>query len=427
VKVNVKNLSGCSVEIQVEVPAEIVQEKVDKIYERFLHESKVPGFRKGKAPLDVIKNKYKSLVREEITHNELKEFIRVALNEKKINPIIQPSVTQLDFEEGSPLKFTAMLEIKPEIQLKNYKGIKAKKEKTKVDEEEVDKVLNELREQRAQFIPVEDRKCNEEDLVVVDFEGKIEGKPFDGGKATRYPVFLGAKGLLKDFESNLIGMRKGETKTFKILFPKDYGKKEVAGQEAEFSVILHEIKQKKLPLVDNDFAKDVGSCETVKELREKLENQIKANKEAEQRAKMIEQIGMKLIAEHPLDIPVSLILLEQKRLVRQAVERLRTQGVDAAKLTDDQKKELVENLKPLAQNNVHMALLVEKITIVENIKCEEKDLDAYLEKISKGVNQSIDAVRKHLQEKGEIETTREWIQYEKTLDLLISQAKIEAA
>src|SRR5258708_2543163 len=162
-----------------------------------------------------------------------------------------------------------------------------------------------MREQLAQFIPVEDRAAQNEDLVVIDFEGKLNGKVFEGGKASRYPVLLGSESLLKDFEANLIGLKKDGSKTFKITFPENYGKKAVAGKEAEFTVKLHEIKTKKLPVVDNEFAKDAGKAETVKDLREKLEVQIKSGKELEQRSKMIEQIGEKLISAHPFDIPVS--------------------------------------------------------------------------------------------------------------------------
>ncbi len=426
-KVSINNVSGCTKEVLVEVPVEAVQTKVDGIYGRILRDAKIPGFRKGKAPLDVVKKQYKSAVREEIVHHELPEYFRAALIDQKMDPISQPQITHLQFEEGSPLKFVATVEIKPEFQLKDYKNIKIKKEKTSVSEEEVDKALENLRDQMAQFIPVEDRAIKEDDLVVIDFEGKIGGKAFEGGKAERYPVLLGSNNLLKDFELNLIGVKKGESKTFKMTFPQDYGKKEVAGQEAGFTVVVHEIKEKKLPAVDDDFAKDVGKSETVKELREKLESQIKIAKENDQRAKMVEQIGEKLIADHPFDVPVSLINIEQQRLVKQGIERFKNQGVDANKLSDAQKKEFVENLRSVAQKNVQMALIVEKIATVENILCEDKDLEAYFGKVSKNINQPLDVVKRYLQQQGNTESVKEWIQYEKALDYLIAQAKIEAA
>ena len=420
------DVSGCAKEVTVEVPVETVQSKVDEIYKSISRDAKLPGFRKGKAPLAAIKKQYKSNVREEMVQHQLPEYFRTVLIEQKIDPVSQPRITHLQFEEGSPLKFVATVEIKPTFELKSYKGLKLKKEKTKIDEADVDKALDGLRDQMAQFVLVEDRASKTDDLAVIDFEGKINGKPFDGGKATRYPVLLGSQGLLKDFETNLIGLKKDESKTFKLTFPKDYAKKDVAGQEAEFTVAIRELKEKKLPMVDNDFAKEVGKCETVKELREKLETQLKSGKEADQRSKMIEQIGEKLIADHPIDIPASLVNMEHQRLVQQGVERLKNQGVDANKLPDDQKKEFVEKMRPVAQKNVHMAMIVEKIAAAEKITCEDKDFDAYVEKVSKNVNQPAEAVKRYLQQQG-VESIKEWIQYEKTLDLLISVAEVEAA
>ena len=426
-KVSVSDVSGCTKEVHVEVPAEMVQDKVNELYQRISRDAKISGFRKGKAPLDVIKKQYKSNVREEMVQHQLPEFFRTALIDNKIDPVAQPQITHLQFEEGASMKFVATVEIKPVFELKNYKGLKLKKEDTKVKEDEVDKALDGLKDQMAEFIPVEDRAAKNDDLAVIDFEGKIGGKAFEGGKATHYQVLLGAQGLLKDFESNLMGMKKGETKSFKLTFPEDYGKKDVAGQEAEFTVTLQDIQEKKLPVVDNDFAKKVGQAESVKELREKLESQIKAHKEADQRSKMIEQIGEILISDHAFDIPGSLINMEQQRLVQQGVERLKNQGIDVNKLPEEQKRDFVGKLRPVAQKNVHMALIAEKIAEAEKIKCEDKDYDAYVEKISQNVHQPADAVKRYLAQQGNLESIKEWIQYEKTLDYLIDQAKVEAA
>lgn len=426
-KVSVNEVSGCAKEIQVEIPAEDIQVRVDEIYGKITQEAKLPGFRKGKVPLTVIKKQYKSNVREEMIQHQLPEYLREALIEHKIDPVAQPRITHLQFEEGSPLKFVASIEVKPAFVLKEYKGLKIKKEKTKVDSEDVEKTLDTIRQQQADFILAEDRAAQNDDLVVIDFEGRIDGKTFEGGKANRYPVLLGSASLLKDFEANLIGLKKGETKVFKITFPEGYGNEKIQGKEAEFTVTLREVKEKKLPELDDAFALKVGKFQSVQEMKERVATDLKSHKEVEQRSKMIEQIAEKLMADHPLEVPVSLVNMEQQRLIQQGVERLKGQGVDAGKWTDAQKKEFVESLKPIAQKNVHMALLVEKISESENIRCEEKDFEAYLEKISAGSNQPPDAVKRYLQQQNRLESVKEWIQYEKTLDFLIASAQIEAA
>lgn len=423
-KVSVNDVTGCTKEITVEVPSETVQTKMDSIYHRISQEAKIPGFRKGKVPLDVIKKQYKAAAREEMVQNQLPEFFRTVLIEQKIDPVAQPQITHLQFDEGTPMKFVATVEIKPAFELKNYKGLTVKKDKTEVSEEDVDKAVENLRNQMAQLVPA-DRAAQGDDWVLIDFEGKIDDKVFEGGKASRYPVLLGSQSLLKDFEENLIGLKAGDSKTFKITFPADYGKKEISGKEAEFTVKLHEIKEKKLPTLDDEFAKDGGKAENLKELREKLEAQIKHSKETDQRSKMIEQIGEKLIAEHKFDVPASLIQLEQQRLVQQGVERLRSQGIDANQLPDEQKKQFVEGMKPVAEKNVHLALIVEKISVTEKVKTEEVDIDAYIQKVSGNVNQPIDVVRRYVQQQGNMDSIKDWIQYEKTLDFLIAQSKIE--
>lgn len=424
-KVSVNDVSGCTKEITVEVPTETVQTKLDSIYQKISQEAKVPGFRKGKVPLSVIKKQYQSVAREEMVQRQLPEFFRTVLIEQKIEPVAQPQITHLQFDEGSPLKFVATVETKPVFELKTYKGLAVKKAKTEVKEEDVDKAVEDLRNQMAQLVPADDRPTQNDDWVLIDFEGKIDGKVFEGGKASRYPVLLGSHSLLKDFEANLIGLKVGDSKTFKISFPADYGKNDIAGKEAEFTVKLHEIKAKKLPVLDDEFAKDAGKAENVKGLREKLELQIKKNKETEQRSKMIEQIGEKLIADHKFDIPVSLINLEQQRLVQQGVERLRNQGMDANQMPDEQKKQFVEGLRPVAEKNVHLALIVERISSAEKVKTDEADMDAYMHKVAGNVNQPVDVVRRYVQQQGNLDSIKDWIQYEKTLDFLIANSKIE--
>jgi trigger factor len=296
-----------------------------------------------------------------------------------------------------------------------------------VEAEEVETTIETIRQQQADFILVENRAAQTDDLVVIDFEGRIDGKPFEGGKANRYPVLLGSASLLKDFEANLIGLKKGETKVFKVNFPANYGNEKIQGKEAEFTVTMHDVKEKKLPELDDAFALKVGKFQSVQEMKDRVATDLKTHKDVEQRSNMIEQIAEKLMADHPLEVPGSLVNLEQQRLIQQGLERLKNQGVDAGKWTDAQKKEFVESLRPIAHKNVHMALLVEKISLAENIRCEEKDFEAYVVKISQGSNQPPDAVKRYLQQQNRVESVKEWIQYEKTLDFLIASAKIEVA
>jgi len=425
VKITVSAVSGCAKDVQVEVPADRVQTRVDDIYRRISQEAKLPGFRKGKVPMDVIKKEYKANVREQVLQYELPEFFREAIRDQKISPVAQPRITELNFEEGAPLKFNARVEVKPQFEIKNYKGLKIDKADQPVTAAEVDKTLEDLRERGAQFVPPADeaRAAQKSDLVVLDFDGQIDGKPFPGGKASRYSVVLGSGNMLKDFEDALMGVKKGDTKTFPVKFPDDYFGKDVAGKTADFTVTIHEVKEKKLPAMDDEFAREVSGLATVAELRAKIEEDLKAHRGAEQRAKRAEQIGEKLIADHPFDVPQSLVDQEHQRLVQQGAERMQRQGLDVNKLPEGQQKEFVEKLRPVAERNVRMALIVEKISEKENIQSDAKDFDAYVEKVAKSVHQAPDVVRRYIQQQDSQESIQDFIRYEKTMDFLIAQAK----
>lgn len=425
-KITVNAVSGCAKDVQVEVPADQVQVRVDDIYRRISQEAKLPGFRKGKVPMEVIKKEYKSNVREQVLQYELPEFFREAIKDQKISPVAQPRITELKFEEGAPLTFIARVEVKPQFELKNYKGLPIKKETQPVTEADVDKTLEDLRDRGAQFVPSDEKRgAQKGDLVIIDFDGRIDGQPFKGGKASRYSVVLGSGNMMKEFEDALFGMKKGESKTFPVKFPDDYFGKEVAGKQSEFTVLAHEVKEKKLPVVDNDFVKEISGLETVAELRSKIEEDIKAHRGADQRAKSAEQIAEQLIKLHPFDVPSSLVEMELQRLVQQGAERMKQQGIDVNKLGEEQQKEFVEKLKPVSERNVHMALIVEKISEKENIHCEPKDFDAYVEKVAKNVGQSPDTVRRYIQQQGNQESIQDWIGYEKALDFLIAEAKAD--
>ncbi len=423
-KITVNAVSGCAKDVQVEVPADRVQVRVDDIFRRISQEAKLPGFRKGKVPMDVIKKEYKSNVREQVLQYELPEFFREAIKDQKLNPVAQPRITELKFEEGAPLTFIARVEVKPQFELKNYKGLKIKKEAQPVTEADVDKTLDDLRDRGAQFVPSEDEKrgAQKSDLVIIDFDGRIDGQPFKGGKATRYSVVLGSGNMMKEFEDALLGMKKGESKTFPMKFPDDYFGKEVAGKQSEFTVLVHEVKEKKLPIMDDEFVKEVSGLQTVAELRGKIKEDIQAHRSADQRAKSAEQIADQLIKAHAFDVPSSLVEMELQRLVQQGAERMKQQGIDVNKLGADQQKEFVDKLKPVSERNVHMALIVEKISEKENIHCEPKDFEAYVERVSRNVNQPPDTVKRYIQQQGNQESIQDWIGYEKTLDFLIAEA-----
>jgi trigger factor len=427
VKIKVYPTSGCTRELRVEVEPEVVQVEVDGLYSKFSKEAALPGFRKGKAPLDLIKHKFKGHVKEEILRETLPKYFREAVANEKIEPIAQPRITEYTFEEGTPLRFVAIVEVKPDITLQNYKGLKLKKEKSDVVDADVDKALEDLREHAASFAPVEDRPVANDDMVLLDFEGKVDGKTFEGGKATRYPVVVGHGAILKDFEDALVGMTTNQTKEFPVAFPTDYPQALLAGKTAQFTATVRDIKKKVLPALDDAFAKDAFQCETLAELRSKILEDLKMRREAEVRGKVVDQLAEQLIGLHPFDAPPTLIEMEHQRLARQAVDRMKSQGADVAQWPEERQKEFVAQFLKPAERNVRMSMIIEKIGEVENIRCEAPDFDRHLEKLSKALNQPVETVKKYVDQRNQRAEVEDHVMYEKTLDLLIEKASVEAA
>jgi trigger factor len=264
-------------------------------------------------------------------------------------------------------------------------------------------------------------------MVLLDFEGKVDGKPFEGGKANRYPIVVGQGSVLPDFEQALIGMVKDQTKEFPVAFPADYPQAQLAGKTAQFTATVKDIKKKVLPALDDAFAKDAFQCETLVELRSKIKEDLQTRRESEKRGKVVDQIAEQLITLHPFDVPVSLVEMEHQRLARQAVDRIRQQGADLAKWPEERQKQFVAQFEKPAERNVRMSMIIEKIGEVEGVRCEAVDFDRHLEKLSKALNQPTENVKKYVEQNGQRAEVEDHVVYEKTLDLLIEKASVVAA
>jgi trigger factor len=236
---------------------------------------------------------------------------------------------------------------------------------------------------------------------------------------------VGKGGVLKDFEDALVGMATGETKEFPVAFPADYPKAELAGKTARFTATVREVKEKVLPRVDDAFAKDAFHCADVADLRARIAEDLKARAEAEQRGRMTDQMAERLIALHAFDVPPSLVDQEQQRLATQAVERFRSQGVDPSQWPEERRKDFVTQFRAPAERNVRMSMVVERIAEAEGVRCLPEDLDRHLERLSKALGQPKESVRRYLDQDHRKDEVEDRIVYEKTLDLLIENAKVE--
>ena len=272
------------VKLSFKIEAEKFEEAIKNVYTKNAKYFSVPGFRKGKAPFAIVERKYGDEMFYEDAFNDLvPEIYEKAIKDNKIAAVSQPKIEMKNMKKGEDLEFTATVQTKPEVKVGKYKGIELKKVEYTVSDDDVNHEIGHMQEKNARTITVEDRPVQDKDIAVIDFEGFVDGKAFEGGKAEKHELEIGSKTFIPGFEDQVIGMKIGEEKDIKVKFPEEYFSKDLAGKDATFKVKLHEIKEKKLPELDDEFAKDVSEFDTLAELKASIKE--KKQKENDNRAK----------------------------------------------------------------------------------------------------------------------------------------------
>ena len=385
-------------QLEITVDGEKFREAIREAYKKNGKKINVPGFRKGKAPLHIIETYYGSEIFFEDALNLLyNDLVEDAIKEsglKVINDKMDFDLVSISKEDG--VDFKVSLTTYPEIEIGEYKGLKAEKTAVKVDAAEVNTELNAMAERNARMVSVEDRAAKNGDTVVIDFEGFTDGKAFDGGKAEGHSLVLGSGQFIPGFEDQIVGKNIGDEFDVNVTFPEEYGAKELAGKEAVFKVKLHEIKVKELPAVDDEFAKDVSEFDTLKELKADLkkkatERKKKAAEEATENA-LVQQIVDSIKGE----IPEAMFENRLNQCVEDFAYRLQSQGLNLEtylKYTNSNIDEFKKSFRPQAEAQVKYRLALEKIVELENIKPDDKEIEAEYEKLAKDYGVEADKVK----------------------------------
>lgn len=385
-------------QLEITVDGEKFREAIKEAYKKNGKKINVPGFRKGKAPLHIIETYYGSEIFFEDALNLLyNDLVEDAIKEsglKVINDKMDFDLVSISKEDGADFKVS--LTTYPEIEIGEYKGLKAEKTAVKVDAAEVNAEVNAMAERNARMVSVEDRAAKKGDTVVIDFEGFTDGKAFEGGKAEGHSLVLGSGQFIPGFEDQIIGKNIGDEFDVNVTFPEEYGAKELAGKEAVFKVKLHEIKVKELPAVDDEFAKDVSEFDTLKELKadlkkKALDRKKKAADEAVENA-LVQQIVDSIKG----DIPEAMFENRLEQCVEDFAYRLQSQGLNLEtylKYTNSNIDEFKKSFRPQAESQVKFRLALEKIVELENITPDEKDVEAEYEKLAKDYGVEADKVK----------------------------------
>jgi trigger factor len=421
-KSTIEDISTVKKKLHIQVDPDAIAQEMVKAVANVAKKAKIPGFRPGKAPKSVVERHYAMEIESEVMNNLITASYLQALQEHNLSPVDTPNITNISpFDRKAPLNFTAVVEVRPNIELGTYDSIEVKETTIAVTDEEVNQTIDRLREMYAQLEVVEGRPLEKTDTAIIDFEGYREGKTIPGAKAADYMLSLGSNSLIPGFEDQLVGMNRGETREIKVMFPEDYNNKDLAGKDATFTVTLKEIKKKVLPELNDEFAKDIGNNASVDELKEGIKKDIEYRKKNDQASAQREELLSKLVDAHTFDVPPGMVERELQSMARSQATRLARQGVDVKSF--DFSKFSEEN-KPLAEKRVKGILLLDLIAEKEKIEVTEQEVTSAIGVMARSSGQTADAVKKYYDSlDGGIENLRASLMREKTLGLLLSRAK----
>ena len=395
--VQVETLEKSMAKLTIEVSAEEFETALDKAYKKNKSKISLPGFRKGKAPRAMIEKMYGAGVFYEDAANDLiPGAYESAAKESELEIVAQPSIVVTQIEKGKSFIFTATVAVKPEVTLGDYKGIEVEKKTAEVTDEELQAEIDKVRESNSRMITIEDRAVEDGDITTIDFEGFVDGEPFEGGKGEDYPLTIGSHSFIDNFEEQLIGKKIGEETEVNVTFPEQYQAEELQGKPAVFKVTVKEIKVKELPEVDDDFAQDVSEFDTVGEYKEDLKKKLLENKEAALKREKEEDVVGKIIENATMEIPDPMVDTQVRQMVQEFAQRIQSQGLSLQQymqFTGMTPESLTAELKPQALKRIQSRLVLEAVAAAENIETSDEDLEKELEKMAEMYQMEADKLK----------------------------------
>ncbi|MEW5320854.1 trigger factor [Geobacillus thermoleovorans] len=423
-----EKLEGNEGVLTVEVDAEKVNEGLDAAFKKVVKNITLPGFRKGKVPRVLFEKRFGvEALYQDALDILLPEAYAKAVEEAGIEPVSMPEIDIEQMEKGKSLIFKAKVTVKPEVKLGQYKGLEVEKMDATVTDEDVENELKRLQENYAELVVKEDGTVENGDTAVIDFEGFVDGEPFEGGKAENYSLEIGSGTFIPGFEEQLVGMKAGEEKEIQVTFPEEYHAKQLAGKPATFKVKVHEVKAKQLPALDDEFAKDVDEeVETLDELKAKIRARLEEAKKNEAETALRNAVVEKAAANAEMDIPEVMIKNETDRMLREFDQRLQMQGLNLQlyyQFSGQDEAALREQMREDAEKRVRAALTLEAIAKAENIEVTDEEVNEELEKMAEAYKLSVDKLKELL---GSLDGVKEDLKWRKTVDFLVEHSKVAA-
>ena len=414
-------IEGCKHSIEVTIPVEEVSQETEQVVESLKKKANLKGFRPGKAPSSLIRARFKDSITHDVLESLIPRVLKKRFEEDHLNVVGDPKIKGLKSEEGAPITFTAEFEVAPEIDLKEYRGLEVRYSEPSVSEEDIDKRLEELRQQKAEMVSVDPRPVESGDFAVVALEtvSGVEGEPI---KSDELSLEIGGPDTMAAFTENLTGMSPGEEKDFGAAYPEDYGQERLAGKTVRFHVALKAIRRKEMPELSDEFAQDLGDFRDLAELKEAVRKAVFSEKEYSAQQKARTELLDKLVSEHDFPVPEAYVDDQIRRNLEQYARNLQAQGVDIRNLKLDWEK-VQESQREQAVKDVKASLLIGKVSEREAIEVTQDELDRELHQLAKQRREAVVALRMRMEKDGSLRTLVNRIRVEKTLTFLFDQSR----
>ena len=415
------------IKLTVEVPAEDFNEAIKKAYNQNKGRFNVPGFRKGKAPLQIIEKMYGAgLFYEDAANTCINDSYPKAVDESGEDIVSSPKIEVEQMEKGKSFIYTAEVAVKPEVTLGEYKGVEVKKADAAVTDEDVEKELQAARERASRLVDITDRPVQDGDQTTIDFKGYVDGKAFEGGEGFDYPLTIDSHSFIEGFEEQLIGKNIGEACEVNVTFPTEYHAEELAGKPAKFDVTVKSIKEKELPELNDEFADNVSDFSTLEEYKADLKTQLEDRKMRAATTENENNVVDKVVANAQMDLPKAMIDTEARSMADEYAQRLQNQGLninDYLKYTGQTVEKLLEQLTPEAEKRIRTRLVLEKVAETENIEVNDEIYAEQLEKMAKDYQIDLDRFKSFITPDQE-KQIRGDLKIQQAIDFLMAEAKL---
>ncbi|NMB76212.1 MAG: trigger factor [Myxococcales bacterium] len=424
-KATIEKAEGVHREVRVEIPWSTVKDEMDRALRELAKGLALPGFRKGKVPLPVVRQRYGRQVSEDAVAHLMQDALEAALVQNKLRPVSRVEISRGDLQEGQPYAFTARFEVRPDIEIKEYKGLQEEKGVAQVKPEDVDREIDRLREEHASLVPVEGRDtAAKDDVAVIDYRASRNGRPLKGGERQGYLLHIGAGKALPGFEEHVGGMRVGEEREFDLEFPRDASDSELAGQVVHFSVRLVALKRREIPALTDEFVLDLGDAAlaTVADLRGRIEKTLLAREDARLAEEQREKLIGKLIERNPFPVPPSMVERQQQAYLAE-MEALLGQGGGLERLGMTREK-LLGDLRERAERSVRGNLLLLAVAEKEKITVEDADVEEHLAQLAERLGQNLAQVKARFAEGDAREELRYRLLRDKVLEYLLHSSNM---